>query len=209
MTLTVWICCSGDACFTFWQCVELQLLSLLSLSSHPTHSQSPVACKVATLGLVWPQQCRKHGSGQLVLLCGTRGCHAFNSLSHCLFHYKPWGSRRVQYASVWCILPVFPTGFWKHFVHLLMLSSAVVLYPPTLESFLFIISSDSGGNDGESQKTFCQFLSVWQYEWSWACEEQELFFMSAADWEMLSHMGQQSSPLSLSYTSPLCQIRGR
>ncbi len=65
-----------------------------------------------------------------------------------------------------------------------MFCVSALLPPPTQESFLFIISSDSRGNDGESEKVFCQFLSVWQSEWSLACEEQEgiLFFYLFTRW---------------------------
>lgn len=47
----------------------------------------------------------------------------------------------------------------------------ILLPPPTQESFLFVISCDSRGNDGESEKAFCQLQSVWQSEWSLACEK--------------------------------------
>lgn len=40
------------------------------------------------------------------------------------------------------------------------LSITLLRPPPTPDSFLFIISSDSRGNDGEWQKAFCQFLSA-------------------------------------------------
>lgn len=48
-----------------------------------------------------------------------------------------------------------PPGFCKHFVH-----HSALRPPPTPESFLFIISSDSRGNAGRPQKAFCHFLSA-------------------------------------------------
>lgn len=44
-TASVWWGLSGEAVF--------------SLSTHPTLSQTPVGCKVTTLGLVWPHQSKK------------------------------------------------------------------------------------------------------------------------------------------------------
>lgn len=62
--------------------------SVFSLSTRPDPSlQTPVGCESRHIKALFDRtKARKRGnSGQLVLLSGTPACHAFNSLSRCLF----------------------------------------------------------------------------------------------------------------------------
>lgn len=62
--------------------------SVFSLSTQPDPSlQTPVGCESRHIKASFDRtKARKRGnSGQLVLLSGTPACHAFNSLSRCLF----------------------------------------------------------------------------------------------------------------------------
>lgn len=64
--------------------------------------------------------------------------------------------------------PSLPTGFWKHFVHLLMYCVLALLFPCSRWSPFYLLSLlTAWRSDGELHKPFCH-LSIWPSKWKFS-----------------------------------------
>lgn len=124
----VWVWCLSKA-EVFWGCAQLFGEAVFSLSTHPTLCQTPSwvqTCHIRPCLAVPKQEAATLDS--LSYYLGHRPAMPLTLCHNAYSHYKPWGSRGPPA----CILSVcvhtskckpvcgFPTGLWKHFVHLLM-----------------------------------------------------------------------------------------